>query len=255
MSRRVVRQSGPPATRPIPTPPPAALRGHEGPAAPQDAAGEKAAAPNRRRRRHRRGRRRNQVPQTAIVFVGPMAAGKTSLGRRVAKELGVPFVDTDVVFSRSHGAITTFFEKHGEAEFRRIEAEIIAQALEEPGTRIVSLGGGAVLSETTRELLGRHPVVLLMTTERAVLRTANLSRRPLLRHDPGAWSRILEERRPLYEEVANVTFRTDRATKEQLALRVTQWVRAQGRKQQALQNAAQNTSPDSDTDLKEPSEA
>lgn len=165
------------------------------------------------------------------MFVGPMAAGKTSLGKRVARELGVPFVDSDAVFQTRHGVITEFFAKHGEAEFRKIEAEIIAEQLAVPGLRIVALGGGAVLTASTRELLRGFPVVLLMTTQAAVLRTANLSRRPLLRDDPEAWGRILDERRPLYEEVADVTFRTDRATKEQLARKVVEWAKSRGRRE------------------------
>lgn len=179
----------------------------------------------KRQKRRRSRRRRRRLPQEAVVFVGPMAAGKTSLGRQVAKELGVPFVDTDAVFVRSHGPITEFFADHGEEEFRRIEAELIAEELRRPGSRIVALGGGAVLADRTRALLHRHPVVLLLTTQESVLRTANLARRPLLRDDPDAWGRILEARRPLYEEVADVTFRTDRATKEQLTHRVAEWVR------------------------------
>ncbi|XPP25995.1 MAG: shikimate kinase [Leucobacter sp.] len=186
--------------------------------------------PKRRRRRARR--RRKRLPLKAIVFVGPMAAGKTSLGRQVAKELGVPFVDTDAVFVRGHGPITEFFATHGEEEFRRIEAEVIAEELARPGTRIVALGGGAVLTDSTRALLHQHPVVLLMTTQEAVLRTANLARRPLLRDDPDAWGRILEARRHLYEEVADVTYRTDRATKEQLTRRVAEWVRGYGTRRQ-----------------------
>lgn len=164
------------------------------------------------------------------MFVGPMAAGKTSLGRKVAKDLGVSFVDSDAVFQSRHGVITDFFERHGEEEFRRIEAEIIAEQLQLSGLRILALGGGAVLTESTRLLLRDHPVVLLMTTQAAVLRTANISRRPLLRDDPEAWGRILEARRPLYIEVADVTFRTDRATKEQLSRRVIDWAKARGRR-------------------------
>lgn len=186
------------------------------------------AAPKRSRRR-RRGRGR--LPERAIVFVGPMAAGKTSLGKRVARDLGVPFVDTDAVFQARHGVIAEFFVKHGEEEFRRLEAEVVAEQLAVPGLRVVALGGGAVLAESTRVLLRDHPVVLLMTTQEAVLRTANLSRRPLLRDDPEAWGRILRARKPLYDEVSDVTFRTDRATKEQLAARVIEWVRARGRRE------------------------
>ena len=162
-----------------------------------------------------------------------MAAGKTSLGKRVARELGIPFVDTDAEFVRQHGPITEFFSEHGEPEFRRIEAEVIATELAHPGGRIVALGGGAVLAAETRELLAAYPVVLLMTTQEAVLRNANLSRRPLLRNDPNSWGRILEERRPLYEAVADVTYRTDKATKEQLARRVAQWARSFRKRTQA----------------------
>lgn len=169
-----------------------------------------------------------------------MAAGKTSLGRRVAKELGIPFVDSDVVFVRKHGAITDFFAAHGEPEFRRIEAEIIAAELAEPGTRILALGGGAVLADSTRALLQQHPTILLMTTQEAVLRTANIQRRPLLRDDPSAWGRILAERKPLYREVADVTFRTDRAGKEQLTRRVVEWARSYARKERATQSVAQS---------------
>ena len=167
------------------------------------------------------------------MFVGPMAAGKTSLGRRVAKELAIPFIDSDVLFVHDHGTITDFFATHGEEEFRRIEAEIIARELEKPGIRILALGGGAVLTQSTRKLLADHPTILLMTTQEAVLRTANLSRRPLLRDDPSAWNRILAERKPLYNEVADITFRTDRAGKEQLTQRVVQWVRSYARKERA----------------------
>lgn len=246
-SRRVSRQAGPPSHKPKPTPPRvgeareqsnktrtgSAVGGSAG--VPQsdserstgatEAAEATAARPGRGRRR----RRKRSAPRAAdrvIVFVGPMAAGKTSLGKRVARELGVPFVDSDAVFVRAHGAITEFFANHGESEFRRIEAEVIAKELVSGGGKVLALGGGAVLTPSTRELLSAHPVVLLMTTQEAVLRTANLARRPLLRDDPNAWGRILKERRPLYEEVADVTYRTDRATQEQLTRRVANWARS-----------------------------
>ena len=158
-----------------------------------------------------------------------MAAGKTSLGKRLARELGIRFVDSDALFVRAHGQITEFFAEHGEAEFRRIEAELIAEQLDSVGPCILALGGGAVLSVNTRERLQAHPVILLMTTQQAVLRTANLQKRPLLRDDPQAWGRILGERKAYYDEVADVTFRTDRSTKDQLTQRAAQWIRAQGR--------------------------
>lgn len=252
-NRRAGRSAGPPSTRPKPTPPttpelqhpsttepvpvvgvprePQSFDTRAGTAPGPDAETSGRAAGSRGRSRRRRRRRSGaKLPDRAVVFVGPMAAGKTSLGKRVARELGVPFVDSDAVFVRQHGPITEFFAEHGEPEFRRIEAEVIAEQLAIPGGRILALGGGAVLHEGTRSLLAGHPVVLLMTTQEAVLRTANIQRRPLLRDDPEAWGRILAERRPLYEAVADVTYRTDRATKEQLARRVAQWARSFGKK-------------------------
>src|SRR5690625_2353463 len=153
-----------------------------------------------------------------------MAAGKTSLGKRLARELSIPFVDSDARIVQHHGAITTIFETHGEEEFRRIEAEIIAAELARKGPRILALGGGAILTESTRVLLARHPVIHLMTTQRAVMKTANLARRPLLKDDPGAWERILNERRHLYEAVASVTFRTDKFTQQQLTTTAAAWI-------------------------------
>ena len=220
----------PSAPHPVPAPPKHPLT------QPIPVVGKDDGGPKRAKRRRRR-RGRGRLPERAIVFVGPMAAGKTSLGRRVAKDLGVQFVDSDAVFQSRHGVITEFFERQGESEFRRIEAEIIAEQLAQPGLRILALGGGAVLTESTRVLLRDHPVVLLMTTQ-----AANISRRPLLRDDPEAWGRILEARRPLYEEVADITFRTDRATKEQLSRRVIEGARARGRRdarRAAAQQAAQ----------------
>lgn len=267
--RRVARDAGPPAQTPKPSPPtsplqvipssPAEQANHDAQksAAPEhsgsanrgsvraDGNGATAgtvSAPRTRGRRRRRRRPGTRLPDRAIVFVGPMAAGKTSLGKRVARELGVPFVDTDAVIVRQHGVITEFFATHGEAAFRRIEAEVIAEELAVEGCRIVALGGGAVLTESTRALLANHPVVLLMTTQEAVLRTANIARRPLLRDDPQAWGRILQERRPLYEEVADVTYRTDRATQEQLVRRVAQWARGGGHHQRGARRGEKEQS-------------
>ncbi|WP_369807928.1 shikimate kinase [Leucobacter chinensis] len=160
----------------------------------------------------------------AVVLVGPMAAGKTSLGKRLARALNIPFVDSDARIVQQHGVITQIFEQQGESAFREMEATVIAAELARKGPRVLALGGGAVLTERTRQLLRNHPVLLLMTTEKAVLKTANLSRRPLLKNDPGAWQRILDQRRPLYEEVADVTFRTDRFSQSALTEVAANWI-------------------------------
>lgn len=196
-SRRVFRESGPPKAIPVPGPPP---QPHGDP----EITGL----------------------DRAVVLVGPMAAGKTSLGKRLARELSIPFVDSDARIVQLHGAISQIFEKQGEEAFRDIEAAVIATELAKKGPKILALGGGAILRESTRSLLRKHPVVLLMTTEKAVLKTANLARRPLLKNDPGAWQRIFEKRKPLYQEVADTTFRTDRFGQSQLTAITAKWVKS-----------------------------
>ena len=81
-----------------------------------------------------------------------MAAGKTSLGRRVAKDLGVPFVDTDVVFTRQHGAITDFFAQHGEAAFREMEHQAVVDACAGQQA-VIATGGGVLLREDNRAIV------------------------------------------------------------------------------------------------------
>lgn len=248
--RRAQRPAGTPSAVPKPAPPLKRIDDAvTGPIRTAKPANE-AAQPKRRRRKRGGGAR---LPQGTVVFVGPMAAGKTSLGKRVARELGVPFLDSDVLFSREHGPITDFFAAHGESEFRRVEAQIIETELAKPGPKVFALGGGAVLTDSTRKLLAEHPTILLLTTQSAVLRTANLARRPLLRDDPTAWGRILAERKPLYLEVADVTFRTDRAGKEQLTRRVVHWVRAYARRERAAARRAEQGSNNSSQTSSAPS--
>ncbi|MEB4616229.1 shikimate kinase [Leucobacter sp. M11] len=163
---------------------------------------------------------------SALVFVGPMAAGKTSIGRRVARELGWEFHDTDARIVAGHGPITEIFAEHGEAHFRALEEEAVRSALTGGAGRIVSLGGGAVLSSATRQLLRGFPVVLLTTTQEAVLSRTNLDKRPLLKDDPEAWGRIYAERLPLYREVADQTWASERRPKEHIAAEITAWFRA-----------------------------
>lgn len=159
----------------------------------------------------------------AIALIGPMAAGKTKIGRRVAKTLGRPFVDTDARIVAEHGAISALFAERGEDAFREIEREAVAAALAEPA--VVSLGGGAILDAGTRALLAELPVIYLTVTEEAVRGRINGAKRPLLRDDPGAWARIFAERRPLYEEVATVTFDTSVGPITPLGERISAWAK------------------------------
>lgn len=163
-----------------------------------------------------------------LVLVGPMAAGKTSVGRRVARRLGVPFVDTDKRIVAVHGPIPGIFAEHGETHFRELERAAVAEALSEGG--VISLGGGAVTQAATRELLKAHPVVFLTVTTDAVADRLRGSNRPLLagEEDPvERWKRIFEERRGWYAEVASTTFDTSRRPMQKIADEIVAWRREQ----------------------------
>lgn len=148
-------------------------------------------------------------PETrALVLIGPMGAGKTSVGRRVARKLGRAFTDTDTLIARRHGPIPDLFARDGEAAFRRLERAAVAEAL--GGGGVVALGGGAVMDADTRVDLAGHRVVLLTVAPHIVASRIRGGNRPLLLgEEPLArWERIYAERRDLYEELADVTFDT-----------------------------------------------
>src|SRR5690606_31972983 len=110
---------------------------------------------------------RSVTPLT-LVLVGPMAAGKTSVGRRIARLLEVPFIDTDKRITAEHGLIPQIFAEHGEPYFRALERQAVAAAVAEGG--VVSLGGGAVTDAGTRALLVQHPVAFLTVSAESVAR-------------------------------------------------------------------------------------
>lgn len=162
-----------------------------------------------------------------VVLVGPMGAGKTSVGRRVAKHLGVPFIDTDRRVVSQHGSIPDIFAEHGEAHFRDLERAAVATAIAEGG--VISLGGGAVTDPGTRDLLRDDPVVFLAVSPEAVAERIRGTSRPLLAaadEDPlERWERILEQRRELYEQVATIVFDTSRRPMSRIAREIADWRR------------------------------
>lgn len=158
------------------------------------------------------------------MLVGPMAAGKSSVGRRLATLMGWPFIDTDAEISRTHGSPSEIFAREGESTFRRLEEDTIRRALDSETPSVISLGGGAVLSEVTRDRIRPCTVVFLNTDSETVLSRANLEKRPLLKDDPSAWERIYRERLPLYEDLADVTFDTRKLPKDEIARRVRRWL-------------------------------
>jgi len=163
----------------------------------------------------------------ALVLVGPMGAGKTSVGRRVARVMGLPFADTDKVVVRDHGPIPQLFERLGEPRFREIERAAVQETLR--GGGVIALGGGAVLDAATRVDLAGHRVVLLTVAPRVVAsRLGGGDDRPLLAsgQDPVTrWERIFAERLPLYEQVADVTFDTSTGPLSDVVTSIVAWAR------------------------------
>src|SRR5437764_1450429 len=131
-----------------------------------------------------------------------MGAGKSSAARAVAAELGVPAVDSDHEIERELGGpIESWFDRNGEAAFRKVEEDVVLRLLERPDLRVLALGGGSLGSERVQEALRRHVVVYLdVDTESAWHRCGG--NRPLAR-DRNRFEQLHDERRPLYEHLAD----------------------------------------------------
>ncbi|GAB56936.1 shikimate kinase [Glaciecola punicea ACAM 611] len=148
-----------------------------------------------------------------VFLVGPMGAGKSTIGRHLADELHLEFFDSDQEIERRTGAdIAWIFDLEGEDGFRKREETIIHDLTDKQGI-VLATGGGSIVSKAVRNRLSaRGIVVYLQTTiDKQVARTQRDKRRPLLQNDdPEAVLIALgEERNPLYEEVADYVIETD----------------------------------------------
>jgi shikimate kinase len=154
-----------------------------------------------------------------VVLVGPPGAGKSTVGQLLAKRRGVEFRDTDADVEQTAGeSISDIFIARGEAAFRELEREAVRRAVGEHDG-VLALGGGAVLDPDTRQLLGDQRVVFLdVGLSDGASRVGFNRDRPLLLANPRAQLRtMLEQRRPLYLEVATVTVSTDGKTPDEVA--------------------------------------
>jgi shikimate kinase len=156
---------------------------------------------------------RGMLGKTSVFLIGPMGAGKTAVGRYLARELKLPFHDSDAEIERRTGVDIPFiFEKEGESGFRQREREAI-EALTALDGIVLATGGGAVLlAESRRRLAERGCVVYLKTsvTQQAdrVRRTRN---RPLLAAGDAAarLGALMDVRAPFYAEIADIVVSTD----------------------------------------------
>jgi shikimate kinase len=140
-----------------------------------------------------------------LVFVGAPGSGKTTIGKQVAEKLGVDFIDVDNEIEMDEKTtISDIFVKKGEAYFRQLERTKISELLNS-FNGVLSLGGGSVLDETTRQALAIAPVVWLkVSSGDASSRVGlGLSRPVLMGNVRSTLVKLLEERTPLYEEVAD----------------------------------------------------
>lgn len=149
-----------------------------------------------------------------IVLIGPMGSGKTAVGKQLAKQLRMRFVDSDVEIERSTGVDIPFiFEREGEAGFREREREIIDRLSAAESPIVLATGGGAVLREENRRVLAERGFVVYLETSVAqqVERVRHSQHRPLLRGvDPTErLTQLMQVRAPLYAEIADLAVRTD----------------------------------------------
>jgi shikimate kinase len=151
------------------------------------------------------------VKRPVCVIVGPPGAGKSTVGQLVAANLGLPFRDADSDIERRAGkSIPDIFVDDGEDRFRELERVAVVEALD-GFAGVLALGGGAVQSDEIRAALRGHRVVFLSVELADAAQRVGLGvGRPLLAINPRATMKyLLEQRRPLYREVATVTVATD----------------------------------------------
>jgi len=159
---------------------------------------------------------------THLVLVGMMGVGKSTVGRMVASELDRPLFDSDeMIESRTGRTVREIWSTDGEETFRALETETLLDALGESEESVIAAAGGVVLSQRNREALqgaDAHVVWLLADVDVLLDRVRNGMHRPLLDNDPeGTLRRMLVDREPLYQEVADAIVSVDHRSPHDVA--------------------------------------
>jgi shikimate kinase len=176
----------------------------------------------------------------SIVLVGMMGAGKSSVGRRLASRLGIPFVDADAEIEKAAGmTIPEIFAAHGEPYFRSGEARVIARLLD-GGPQVLATGGGAFMNADTRAAIRSKGISVWLRASLDVLnrRVRRRSDRPLLKDtDPAeTLKRLIEERYPIYAE-ADITVESREVPHDTIVDEIISGLRAQMQRAEAGQPA------------------
>ncbi|WP_373766204.1 shikimate kinase AroK [Glaesserella sp.] len=159
-----------------------------------------------------------------IFLIGPMGAGKSTIGRQLAQMLNMDFLDSDAVIEERAGAdIDWIFDIEGEAGFRKREERIINELTQAQGL-VLSTGGGSILSKDNRNVLSARGIVVYLetTVDKQFERTQRDKKRPLLQtEDPYQTLQALAKvRNPLYEEIADITIQTDEQSAKVVATQI-----------------------------------
>ena len=162
----------------------------------------------------------------SVVLIGPMGVGKTTIGKKLAKQLDRSFIDTDKEIVKDHGSINKIFSKFGEQHFRVLESQYLVRALESGG--VVATGGGVVTQANNRALLMDAFVIYLSSNGRHMASRLLAGKRPLLRNGMADWKRIYEERKPLYEQVASFEIETSSKPLGTIVSEIVEVVKARG---------------------------
>ena len=165
-----------------------------------------------------------------VVLIGPPGAGKTTIGKALAKEIATEFIDSDSEIERITGKkISDIFVEEGEAVFRKTEVEIVT-ALLDGFEGVIALGGGAPINTQIQEALTgvEYPVVFIdVSISQAAKRIGFNKDRPLLLINPRQqWMNLMSERRPIYEKLASQTVNSDSQKPHEVAKLISEKLKA-----------------------------
>lgn len=165
-----------------------------------------------------------------VVLIGPPGAGKSSVGKALAKELSLPFIDSDSEIEKAAGKkISEIFVEDGEPHFRAMEVDKVKQLLRD-FTGVISLGGGAPINKEISHILETvdYPVIFIdVSIAQAAIRIGFNKDRPLLLINPRQqWINLMSQRRPVYEKLATDTVSSDSKKPHEVAKIILEKIKA-----------------------------